>query len=54
MGRAYGDMDAFAQKLRESGYEDVKLIKTDEGMFMNPKEARIITLNGSTLLFGRK
>lgn len=54
MGRAFGDMEEFAQKLRESGFEDVQLIKTDEGMFMNPKEARIITLKGSTLLFGRK
>ena len=54
MGRAFGDMEEFAQKLRDSGYEDVQLIKTDDGMFMNPKEARIITLKGSTLLFGRK
>lgn len=54
MGRAFGDMEAFAQKLRDSGYEEVQLIKTDNGMFMNPKEARIITLNGSMLLVGKK
>lgn len=54
MGRAYGDMDAFAQKLKDSGYEEVHLVKTDDGMFISPKEARLITLKGSALLYGKK
>ena len=54
MGRAYGDMEDFAQKLKDMGYEEVKLIKTDDGKFMTSTEAKIIRLNDSTLLVGKK
>lgn len=50
----YGDMDAFAQQLRDEGYAHVELIDTTNGMFMNRKEALIMELSGSTLLVGRK
>ena len=50
----YGDMQAFVQKLRDMGYERVKLIDTTDGRFMTPKEARRLMLRGSTLLVGRK
>ena len=50
----YGDMDSFVRKLKEMGYEDVRLISTTDGMFMTKKEARRLILTGSALLVGRK
>ena len=55
MSRArYGDMDAFVEKLKAEGYEEVQLIDTADGMFMSRKEAAWLGLAGSTLLVGRK
>ena len=51
---AYGDMQAFVQKLRDMGYERVELMDTTDGSFMTPKEAKRLMLRGSTLLVGRK
>ena len=50
----YGDMQSFAQKLKDMGYEDVKLIDTTSGMFMSKFEATWMGLSGSTILMGRK
>ena len=50
----YGDMNAFVKKLKDSGYEDVRLIDTADGMFMRRKEAVLLGLAGSKLLTGRK
>ncbi len=50
----YGDMLSFAEALRSQGYEQVELVDTTKGQFMSPKEAKLIMLEGSTLLFGRK
>ena len=50
----YGDMDAFVQKLKAEGYEDLRLIDTTDGRFMGRKEAVLLGLGGSTLLVGRK
>ena len=50
----YGDMDAFARKLKAEGYEDVRLIDTTDGRFMGHREAAFLGLGGSTLLVGRK
>ncbi|MCR4814492.1 MAG: class I SAM-dependent methyltransferase [Lachnospiraceae bacterium] len=50
----YGDMEAFAEKLRGEGYEEVRLIPTDDGMFMTKKEATWMMLRGSCLLVGKK
>ena len=50
----YGDMNKFMEKLKKDGYEDVKLIDTTKGLFMNHKEAILLGLSGSTLLIGRK
>lgn len=50
----YGDMEKFVQELKSEGYEDVRLIKTTDGKFMNPGEAKLMTLSGSTLLVGKK
>ena len=50
----YGDMNAFVSKLKDMGYEDVRLIDTTGGSFMSRKEAVLLGLGGSTLLVGRK
>ena len=50
----YGDMKAFAEGLKAHGFEDVRLIDTTDGMFMDKKEAAWLGLSGSTLLVGRK
>ena len=52
--RRYGDMEAFAEKLRGMGYEEVRLIDTTDGTFLGKKEAAWLDLAGSTLLVGRK
>ena len=50
----YGDMDSFLQKLKNEGYEDVRLIDTADGIFMEKREAEWLGLRGSSLLVGRK
>ena len=50
----YGDMEKFVAELKAEGYEDVQLIKTTNGIFMSPGEAKLMMLSGSTLLVGRK
>lgn len=50
----YGDIEAFAAQLRAEGFQRVELIDTTQGKFMSPKEAKWMTLGGSTLLVGRK
>lgn len=50
----YGDMQAFVEKLKSMGYEDVRLIDTTDGGFMTRWEAAWMALSGSALLVGRK
>ena len=50
----YRIMEAFAEKLRGMGYEEVRLIDTTDGTFLGKKEAAWLDLAGSTLLVGRK
>jgi len=50
----YGDMQAFVKKLKDAGYEEVKLIDTANGMFMKKSEACWMGLSGSALLIGKK
>ena len=50
----YGDMQAFAEKLKAMGYEKVELIDTANGMFISPGEAKWMALSGSALMVGRK
>ncbi len=50
----YGDMQAFVQKLKDMGYEEVKLIDTTGGMFMTKFESTWMELSGSSLLVGKK
>ena len=50
----YGDMEYFVKKLKNMGYQDVKLVDTTTGMFMSSWEARWMALSGSTILMGTK
>ena len=50
----YGDMERFAQELRDEGYQEVELIHTDDGLFMSKMEATKMMLRGSTILRGVK
>ena len=50
----YGDMNKFMEKLKKDGYEDVQLIDTTKGLFMDHKVALLLGLYGSTLIIGRK
>ena len=50
----YGDMQAFVRKLKDMGFEDVRLIDTTDGKFMSKREAAWMGLAGSALLIGRK
>ncbi len=50
----YGDMQAFVKRLKDMGYEEVKLIDTTNGMFMSSFEALWMELSGSSILVGRK
>ncbi|MBQ7597674.1 MAG: class I SAM-dependent methyltransferase [Clostridia bacterium] len=50
----YGDMQNFVQALRALGYEQVELIDTTTGKFIQPFEAVWMELSGSALLVGRK
>lgn len=52
--RMYGDMEDFAQKLREMGYQDVQLIDTANEVFGSRRRAAMMMLGDSRLLVGRK
>ena len=52
--RMYGDMEVFAQKLRNMGYEDVRFIDTDREAFGSRSRAAMMMLGDSRLLVGRK
>ena len=52
--RLYGDMEAFAQRLRDMGYEDVRLIDTAKEAFGSRRRAALMMLGDSRLLVGRK
>lgn len=52
--KAYGDMEAFAQKLRDMGYQDVRLIDTAQEAFGSHQRAAMMMLGNSRLLVGRK
>ena len=50
----YGNMEAFAQSLRDKGYEDVRLVNTAQEVFGSQKRAALLFLPNSTMLVGRK
>ena len=52
--RMYGDMEIFAQKLRDMGYQDVRLIDTAEEAFGSHRCAAMMMLGASRMIVGRK
>ena len=52
--RIYGDMEAFAQELRDMGYEDVHIIDTAQEAFGSRRRAAMMMLGDSRMLAGRK
>ena len=52
--RMYGDMEAFAQKLRDMGYQEVRLIDTATEAFGSRRRAAMMMLGESKMLVGRK
>ena len=52
--KMYGDMEDFAQKLRDMGYQDVRLIDTAQEAFGSHRRAAMMMLGSSRLLVGRK
>ena len=50
----YGDMQIFVQRLKNMGYADVRLVHTDNGLFMSRREATWLGLKGSAILMGKK
>lgn len=52
--RMYGDMEAFAQELRDMGYSDVRLIDTAQEAFGSHGRAAAMMLGASRMLVGRK
>ena len=52
--RMYGDMEAFAQRRRDMGYEEVRLIDTAKEAFGSRRRASLMMLGDSRLLVGRK
>ena len=52
--RMYGDMEDFAQELRDMGYEDVHIIDTAQEAFGSRRRAAMMMLGDSRMLVGRK
>ena len=50
----YGNMEAFAQELRDMGYADVRLIDTAQEAFGSRRRAAMMMLGASRMLAGRK
>lgn len=50
----YGDMQKFMEELKSEGYEEVRLIPTDNGRFMSKLEGTLMMLSGSAILVGKK
>ena len=52
--RMYGDMEAFAQDLREAGFQEVRLVDTATEVFGSQRRAAMMMLGDSRMLVGRK
>lgn len=52
--RLYADMDAFVERLKDMGFQDVRLVNTSEMIFGSEKRAALMMLGSSKLLVGRK
>ncbi|MBQ5312275.1 MAG: methyltransferase domain-containing protein [Oscillospiraceae bacterium] len=52
--RRYGNIQQLVTELKDEGFEQVELRRTDMGMFMSRAEAKVLFLEGSALLYGVK
>ena len=52
--RMYGDMEKFAQELRDMGYQEVRLVDTAGEVFGSRRRAVMMMLGESRMLVGRK
>lgn len=52
--KMYGDMEGFAQKLWDMGYEEVRLVDIAQEAFGSHRRAAMMMLGSSWLLVGRK
>ena len=50
----YGDVEAFAEKLRKMGYQEVRIIDTAQEAFGSHRRAALMMLGDSRMLAGRK
>ena len=50
----YGDMNAFAEKLRGMGFAEVRYVETAEAIFGSKSRAAMMMLGDSAMLVGRK
>ncbi len=52
--KMYGDMNAFAEKLKDMGFSDVRYVKTAEMIFGSERRAAMMMLGNSAMIVGRK
>ena len=50
----YGDMNAFAQKLRDMGFAEVRYVETAASIFGSKRRAAMMMLGDSAMIVGRK
>ena len=50
----YGDMNAFAEKLRSMGFSEVRYVETAEAIFGSKQRAAMMLLGNSAMIVGRK
>ena len=50
----YGDMIAFVEKLKGTGFDEVRYVETAETIFGSKSRAAMIMLGNSAMIVGRK
>ena len=52
--KMYGDMNAFAQRLRDMGFAEARYVETSEAIFGSKRRAAMMMLGDSAMIVGRK
>lgn len=50
----YGDMNAFVEKLKDTGFAEVRYVETAEAIFGSKQRAAMMMLGNSAMIVGRK
>ena len=50
----YGDMNAFVEKLKDTGFAEVRYVETAEAIFASKQRAAMMMLGNSAMIVGRK